>query len=146
MKKALNKNKILVFTLACLLIITCLSSIPTTQAFDSYIAVYPTTDGCQSITITDNTNSSYTDTFTTADMFEFDAIDSLTFSAEAQEGYVFAYWRFDNPGGGGGYYDNVNNPYTVPGAWVNNYEAVIAYFVVPSISVSLDSPTSIWYS
>ncbi|MFA5365582.1 MAG: hypothetical protein WC325_10430 [Candidatus Bathyarchaeia archaeon] len=139
-------NKISVVALTFLLVITSLSTIPITQAYDSYIAVYPTMEGCQSITITDNTNSSYTDTFTTADIFEFDAADSLTLFAEAEAGYVFAYWRFDNPGGGGGWYDSTQNPYTVGGGWVNDYEAVIAYFVVPSISVSIDLPTATWYT
>ncbi len=135
------RKKSVALTIIALLLLSSLAFLPKTQAYDSYIGVILGT-GCQSVTITDNTNSSYTDTFTSSDIFEFDAVDSLTLSAEADEGYVFSYWRFESVG----WYDSTQNPFTVSGDWVNNYDTVTAIFVEPSITVSIDSPTATWYS
>jgi hypothetical protein len=138
MKKTVNKK--ILSVLLIVLFVASSSLVLKVQGFDSWMAVYAS-EGCQSITLTDNTNSSYTDTFSSfPDMFEYDLGNSITFSGTSQNGYDFAYWRIDD---GETWYDVTENPFTVTVDF-SGVDLIAVFIPEHSISVSIDSPSGIY--
>ncbi|MFA5365543.1 MAG: hypothetical protein WC325_10235, partial [Candidatus Bathyarchaeia archaeon] len=132
-KQVKASKKLSVYTLIVLIVCSVLLIyIPQAQALVKS-ATITASSNIGSITITDETNSSYTRTISSfPTTFYYEAFDDLTLSTSDPD---FDRWEY-------GYGSTNENPYTLPAALGDNLNVQ----GIAQISVSIDSPTSIWYS
>ncbi|MFA5366191.1 MAG: hypothetical protein WC325_13500 [Candidatus Bathyarchaeia archaeon] len=131
-KQVKASKKLSVYALIVLIVCsTCLICIPQVNAAVTS-ATITASSNIGSITITDDTNSSYSRTISSfPTTFYFETFDDLTLSTSDPD---FGSWEY-------GYGSSNENPLTLTaGLDTLNVQGV------PQISVSIDSPTSIWYS